>query len=162
MLEMGNAAGKKYESFCFGTFQGWILLERNKRKIPSRGETNGKVQYQAVDGSFESSWTYYRIRQVDQGGKSSYSEVIRVSNSPVATSVLPFPNPTTDFIHFDENEEILRVALITQDQRVKQEPRLEKIGKSRYRIDLRPYPGNHYLITVYTSMGKKTFKIFKK
>ncbi len=131
-------------------------------QIPSQGATNGKVQYQAVDSTFESSWSYYRIRQVDRDGKSSYSEVIRISNDSVTESVLPFPNPTTDFIHFDENEEILQVELISQDQRIRLAPGLEKTGKTRYRVDLRPYPSNHYLISLSTNKGKRTFKIFKR
>ncbi|WP_162416591.1 T9SS type A sorting domain-containing protein [Cyclobacterium roseum] len=177
-LQWGNVEGQACgENNCLNweTLQekntSHFVLERSPdgfswkdldHKIPSQGETNGKVQYQAVDSTFEASWSYYRIRQVDRDGKSSYSEVIRISNDPVTESVLPFPNPTTDFIHFDEKEAILQVELISQDQRIRLEPDLEKIGKTRYRIDLRHYPSNHYLISLSTNKGKRTFKIFKR
>lgn len=170
----GQACGEK-NCLNWVTLQekntSYFVLERSsdgfswkqlKEKIPSGGIANGTVRYQAIDSTFESNWSYYRIRQVDRDGGSSYSEVIRVSNSQVTESVLPFPNPTTDFVHFDEKEEILQVALISQDQRIRQEPDLEKIGKTRYRINLRPYPGNHYLISLSTKKGKRTFKILKR
>jgi hypothetical protein len=62
----------------------------------------------------------------------------------------------------DSEEGIVSVELISQDQRIRAQPSLEKVGAKRYQIDMRQYPSNHYLVTILTNQSKKTYKIMKR
>lgn len=63
------------------------------------GSVNGKihssqnVSYQLTDPNDEVVYTYYRLKQVDRDGSSSYSRIIAVKGLGEVLSVIPFPNP---------------------------------------------------------------------
>ncbi|WP_375584610.1 T9SS type A sorting domain-containing protein [Cyclobacterium xiamenense] len=137
----------------------WTALDET---ISSSGNSNARVHYQAVDSSFESMWTYYRIKQVDLDGAFGYSEVIRISNSPDSDFVRPFPNPTVDFIHFGKVGEVSQVTLSSQDQRIQQHPVVIESTEHGYGIDMRQYPAGMYFLTLQTRIGSRTFKVIKR
>lgn len=137
----------------------WTALEET---VPSRGNSNGRVQYRATDTAFASEWTYYRIKQVDNDGAFGYSEVIRVANSPESRIIRPFPNPTVDFIHVGLPGEVYQVTLSSKDQRIHQGAPLMERTEEGYVIDMRMYPGGMYFLTFQTDTGAKTFKVIKR
>jgi hypothetical protein len=148
-----------------------FLLERSKdgftwetfgEEIEAKGFSNTEQYYQSEDNSFENKFTFYRIRQIDLDDTFSYSDVIRVENNTFTNKLMPFPNPTTDLLFVDSEEGIVSVELISQDQRIRAQPSLEKVGAKRYQIDMRQYPSNHYLVTILTNQSKKTYKIMKR
>jgi hypothetical protein len=130
--------------------------------LEAQGNSNQEVYYDYADHSVTKDVTFYRIKQVDLDGTFSYSDVIRVENNSVRNKLMPFPNPTTDLLFVDSEEGILSVELTSQDQRVRANPLLEKVSDSRYQIDMRQFPSNHYLVTIQTEKSKKTYKIMKR
>ena len=177
-LEWGNFIGQSCgENNClnWSTLQekntSHFILERSTdgftwkafgEEIAAQGFSNTEQYYQSEDNSFENKFTFYRIKQVDLDDTFSYSDVIRVENNTLANKLMPFPNPTTDLLFVDSEEGIISVELISQDQRIRAQPSLEKIGDKRYQIDMRQYPSNHYLVTILTNHSKKTYKIMKR
>ncbi|HUM52753.1 MAG TPA: T9SS type A sorting domain-containing protein, partial [Chitinophagales bacterium] len=65
--------------------------------------SNTLLSYQSVDNNSLEGKVYYRLKQVDLDGKSSYSSVIVVtcSSAVIAPTVSIFPNPTTNNITVD-------------------------------------------------------------
>jgi hypothetical protein len=56
--------------------------------------------------------SYYRICQVDEDGKKSYSEIKMISISSLNTSITIWPNPAKDVIHIQDNNEGISTARI--------------------------------------------------
>lgn len=131
-------------------------------EIEAQGNSNNEVQYQYTDDSFENTFTFYRIKQIDLDDTFSYSDVIRVENNSLSDKLMPFPNPTMDLLFVDSDDVIVNVELTSQDQRVRAQPLVEKVGDKRYQIDMRQFPSNHYLVTIQTTKSKKTYKIMKR
>lgn len=62
------------------------------------GTTNINQKYQFMDENPLSTENYYRLKQVDYDGTTTYSEVKQVSFEAYLGEIEIFPNPTTDFI----------------------------------------------------------------
>lgn len=60
-----------------------------------KGKVNSSqnVTYQLKDPNEETSYTYYRLKQVDTDGSISYSRIVGVIGSSQELSVFAFPNP---------------------------------------------------------------------
>jgi hypothetical protein len=81
--------------------------------VASSGNSEGTAQYFFTDESPASGKNYYRISEVDMDGKENYSE-IRTANidNNSATTVSVWPNPATDVIHVQTNNETYSIARI--------------------------------------------------
>ncbi|SHM33845.1 hypothetical protein SAMN04488057_101124 [Cyclobacterium lianum] len=139
--------------------QAWTALPYS---IPASGQSNALKSYQATDSAVTAKTMYYRVRQIDLDSADSYSEIIRIENLALKKKPLPFPNPTTAFIHFETEEEILAVQLSSQDQRIDTTPDLDRYAPGRYRIDMRKYPATRYLLILQTEKERVVYKIIKR
>jgi hypothetical protein len=131
-------------------------------KIDAQGESNRSTTYQYKDLFIENPRTYYRIKQVDMDQSFDYSETIRVDNMNYIKDILPYPNPTSDWLHLFSKEKIEEVHIISQDHRIKIKANIEEEKEGKYVMNMERYAPNHYMITVITKRGKKTYKIIKK
>ncbi|NIJ55461.1 T9SS type A sorting domain-containing protein [Dyadobacter arcticus] len=67
--------------------------------VDGAGNTGSKYHFQDLNRWAEV--TYYRLRQVDYDGTSTYSRIISVKGARIALSILAYPNPgTPDKIRF--------------------------------------------------------------
>lgn len=82
---------------------------------PINGNSTSLRNYFEVDYSPYSGVSYYRLKQTDFDGKTSYSNIVPVENNTGTTNLTIFPNPTTQgtetfvSISSTENTEILVV-----------------------------------------------------
>ena len=60
------------------------------------GNSNTTSTYSYVDNNPEAGFNYYRLRQVDQDGKSAYSSVILIRFESGNEELLVYPNPVHD------------------------------------------------------------------
>jgi hypothetical protein len=69
------------------------------KKLAALNATNlsGKNHYSYTDLNVTGNILFYRLKQVDLNGRFTYSAVIKVTVSKIATVTL-YPNPATDFI----------------------------------------------------------------
>lgn len=76
------------------------LVEKVLSQNPN---SNTLLSYQSLDNNSLEGKVYYRLKQVDLDGKSSYSSVVVVtcSSAVIAPTVSIFPNPTTNNITVD-------------------------------------------------------------
>lgn len=71
----------------------WTLLET----VPGVGNSQSTLQYGAID-RYPYELTYYRLRQVDLDGSTTFSDVIAVERERLAGALVLYPNPGSD--HF--------------------------------------------------------------
>lgn len=131
-------------------------------KIDAKGGSNKSTSYQYKDLFTENQFTYYRIKQVDMDQSIDYSKTIRVDNMNTSKDILPYPNPTYDLLHLHSKDAIEEVHIISQDQRTKTRANFQEIEQGKYILEMGGYARNHYMVTVITKKGKKTYKIIKK
>jgi hypothetical protein len=81
--------------------------------VPGKNQSNENV-YNALDKAPLNGLNYYRLRQVDVDGKTSYSNTVAVNlASKIKNGVAIFPNPVKDVLHInidtkvDSNGEIM-------------------------------------------------------
>ncbi len=72
----------------------WEVLER----IEGSGNSSDIKNYQTVDPIAQAGIYYYRLKQVDFDGRSSYSEIKQVEIQAKGTSLEVFPNPANDYL----------------------------------------------------------------
>ncbi|QNA44048.1 T9SS type A sorting domain-containing protein [Lacibacter sediminis] len=79
--------------------------------VKAMGNSVAETAYQFVDASPLAAFNYYRLKMVDEDGKSSYSMVIKLySNS--STKVIASPNPFDQVINIQATVEVSEDAYI--------------------------------------------------
>ena len=59
------------------------------------------LRYEHLDAAPLKGMNYYRLKQVDNNGDFTYSDVIAIDNSGTAAALSVYPNPTTDLVHIN-------------------------------------------------------------
>jgi hypothetical protein len=72
----------------------------DKATIPGAGNSTSPVNYECIDDETEEGLSYYRLKQIDFDGFTSYHKVTSVEIQPGKTNVSFGPNPTKDRIIF--------------------------------------------------------------
>ena len=71
--------------------------------VPGHGNSLEARQYSFADGAVFSGTAYYRLKQIDFDGRFEFSKVVSVHRNAAAGSLSIFPNPTANYLHFDED-----------------------------------------------------------
>ncbi len=86
--------------------------------VQGAGNSNVPVNYSFEDMSAPSGAAYYRLKQVDEDGKFTYSETILVGDvSDLADFTAAYPNPAADFLDVAINSDgtPMTIALVAAD-----------------------------------------------
>jgi hypothetical protein len=69
--------------------------------VTGAGSTTETKFYQFNDKNFsnKTEWIYYRIKQTDFDNSFSYTDIVSVSTEKIATKVIIYPNPVTEFVN---------------------------------------------------------------
>jgi hypothetical protein len=67
--------------------------------IDGAGNSSSLLNYSSLDLSPVAGLNYYRLKQTDFDGETSYSGVISIDFSTLLKSLNIYPNPASDFIH---------------------------------------------------------------
>jgi hypothetical protein len=107
---------------------------------------------------YSKSVNYYRLRQVDIDGKTSYSKVINAIN-PCAMHeerLVIYPNPIMDKLYYSSSGEFQTVNIMTLEGKI-----LRTIRGTDQVIDLNELKHGMYLIKFMTTEGSHTCKFVK-
>lgn len=105
---------------------------------------NGVNSYQFTDAQTLAVVNYYRIKQIDNDGKYSYSSIIKLaSTNKDAISV--YPNPAKDFVMIQVSNQLLQTnaQLIDISGKVLQ---VIKIAHNNFSVAMSQYPKGTYLL----------------
>jgi len=83
---------------CLGTDAVWMAIG----EVAAQGVANIPHLYRYVDKNPINGLNYYRLRQIDRDGASSFSNIVAVEWKPLVFKILP--NPVTD--HFSIQSEL--------------------------------------------------------
>ena len=70
-------------------------------KVKAVGNSNRKVTYQFIDYNvdrFNKKVFYYRLKQIDIDGNSTYSKIVRLTHNLTGVPTIVYPNPTSGYV----------------------------------------------------------------
>ena len=122
------------------------------------GNASDIQQYQFADANPYPGTTFYRVKEVDNNNRSTYSDII--SSTSTVTAVKVYPNPVTDFLHVRtvRANSTIRISNC-QGQILKTSSRQDVGTNSLYVADL---PKGVYVIEIISSEGKSRIKFIKE
>lgn len=147
----------------------FFTLERSKDathfeevgKVNGAGTSNVIHNYSYDDLNPFAGISYYRLRQTDFNGESTWSDIhsVNISNDEIRIEV--FPNPVADFVNINSSsEDLLNIKMTDTNGKLVLQ---EKDVKQNTRIDFTLYPAGAYYLTMYNSTGEniKTVRLVK-
>jgi hypothetical protein len=118
-------------------------------KVMGSGTTTGLNSYQFLDAiTEEGKIYYYRIKQVDFDGMEDYSNLISIYLKGLDSSVKVSPNPTTDFLNIEFEEQLedeLTLELLNAHGAIISTVTLPESTKSKY-LGIADLPNGVYLL----------------
>ncbi len=108
---------------------------------------------------------YYRIKQVDNDGKTSFTDIKMVRLGNKSNLITAFPNPVKDFttvqMEFAKAEQVT-MSLCNVDGKTVQNFTLQAVkGINTKKVDLNNLPSGNYMLKVTTASDVKTIKLIK-
>lgn len=106
--------------------------------------------YNAIDNAPVRGWNYYRLKQVDNDGKFTYSKIIRLQNENTHTYYNIYPNPFSGYVIIGlPNKSTFNTRLIlfnTLGQQV--ERQIIPVGLLYYRLQTNSIPKGSYWLKI--------------
>ncbi|TGD79721.1 T9SS type A sorting domain-containing protein [Hymenobacter wooponensis] len=124
-----------------------------------QGSTEKATSYSAIDAAPLAGTSYYRLKQVDFDGTTSYSSPVAVTNAGSA-EVSMYPNPAEDILNIQlaGSTEGVRATITDLSGRVIRTEVLRADGQ----LNVRDLRNGTYLVTVGEGNAKITQRIVKK
>jgi len=136
-------------------------------KVKGHGTTLQQQQYEFIDLNSVAGTSYYRLKQIDLDGTTTYSKVLAVTRkSTFTTAMRVYPNPATEFISVATGNLIIGEQLLIQvvnlQGQVMYQQKHQYTNKSQdLNIPLTALPaGSYYLVLMKD--GKREAKAFLK
>jgi hypothetical protein len=125
--------------------------------LPGAGNSTQPVYYQAVDQGATGPLIYYRLRQTDQNGATSWSSVVPV-RLPMAETAEPlvFPNPSQGpfQVSFPGMDGVAWIELLAPDGRLVRDLQVQRTGIGTYLVDPGPLPKGIYVLRAHLPGGE--------
>jgi len=120
------------------------------------GNSSTTKDYQYVDNKIENKQYYYRLKQTDYDGTSTYFKIISIK-SDIVSSIKISPNPVQDYISVVVDKDIPQgetiIILDITGKIIKQ----ERIKDSKVKFEISNFPKGIY----YVRIGENTEKFIK-
>jgi PQQ-dependent dehydrogenase (s-GDH family) len=133
----------------------------------SIGRNTGSSPYKFIDPSVQPGINYYRIKQEDKDGKSTYSKGIKIIYDPSKAVITTYPNPVTDYLSIKVSSvKKAQISIIVTDIEGKIMYTRSGIfdpGINDVKIDMRAMPARVYILRVINNNDEilATEKILK-
>jgi len=76
-------------------------FDKTLGRVNGAGNSNTSINYSFTDATPGPNWNYYRVKQVDIDGKSSYTNIARINFADKHASVTTYPNPVQSMLTVD-------------------------------------------------------------
>jgi hypothetical protein len=126
----------------------WITIDS---PIPA-ANTPGSHQYQFYDSTVSASKTFYRIKQVDRDGQSSYSPVVQVTAVQNQLAISVYPNPATQQVFVQSvNVPLKMIRLFSTNGQLIRTTAVH--SKTTYVVSLEEVPKGMYILQAQRTDG---------
>lgn len=127
--------------------------------VKGAGTTNRKINYQSTDKNLSSGIIYYRLKQVDFDGKSSYSKTVSIEGVDKEYNVgNPLPNPTSAELSIEfnvkTNSDFIVEIIDVTGKKVKTFTELIETGFSSKNFNIVDLESGLYFLQIKSTDGK--------
>lgn len=132
--------------------------------IPGAGNSNAQLDYGFYDNAPHPGLSYYRLKQTDFDGQTSYSGIVPVQVDGVGDIVV-YPNPVRDILNvqLSSSEFAAKVEVIDPHGRfVHVESKLQASANKVLQLETGLFPPGVYLVRVTGSNGQVQSRRFLK
>ena len=134
--------------------------------VTARGNSNEVVSYSFTDAIPLQKWNFYRIRQVDRDGRSSYSNIVSLQFTKPNSIVQLYPNPSNAVVileYSSPSTEKLDISIIdNKGAVVKRIAANAMVGLNRTKIDISTLSNGIYLMKTVIAGNTIVEKIIKQ
>jgi hypothetical protein len=135
-------------------------------QIASQGDSQSNQYYQHTDNTPFAGLNYYRLRQVDTDGSSSFSSVVAINANATGLNTQFSPNPASTYVeyqHFSDKATTFSVRIYNSlGQQVDIQHFEAQIGYNRQQISLKNLPAGAYQINVHHGKQATTTTVIKE
>lgn len=129
--------------------------------IKGSGNTSTKINYQSTDNKLSAGIMYYRLKQVDYDGKSTYSKIVSVDGIDADYSLSnPLPNPTSSEININfsakNNSDFIIEVIDISGKKIKIFTEAIETGFSVKNFNISDLESGMYFILIKSTDGKYT------
>lgn len=82
------------------------------QKIEGAGMSTNSIDYQVIDSSPLDGISYYRLKQTDYDGTSTYSKTKFVNYINKEKQIVLYPKPASNYISIKSDEEVLKINIL--------------------------------------------------
>jgi len=129
-------------------------------KVTSKGNTAQLQQYTFEDLSPLNGGNYYRLKQVDKDGRSTYSKIAFVDFAK-STTIKIYPNPVKDILQIDGLDASVKtnISIVDLSGRI-----LAKhlVNNSSHSWNIKQLPAGNYYLTIEAGKKITTLKFIKE
>ncbi|MEJ8802175.1 cadherin domain-containing protein [Pontibacter sp. H249] len=133
-------------------------------QVRGAGTSSSRIEYNLLDTNSPAGTVYYRLKQVDFGGKYEYSKIVAVDvKKNTNAGVLLYPNPVTDFANVDLTAlpaGSCTIRIISMDGRVVKH--FTMTSGVLHTIDLSALATGKYVLQVQGEQAYKAINFIKK
>lgn len=127
--------------------------------VKGAGTTSRKINYQSTDKNLSSGIIYYRLKQVDFDGKSSYSKTVSIEGVDKEYNVgNPLPNPTSAELNIEfnvkTNSDFIVEIIDVTGKKVKTFTELIETGFSSKNFNIVDLESGLYFLHIKSTDGK--------
>jgi fibronectin-binding autotransporter adhesin len=134
--------------------------------VEGSGNSNKKIGYSFTDKYLNTGLNYYRLKQVDFDGTTTWSDAVVLNATILAQGFKIYPNPTKDFINIlalvelDEDISVQVSDLFGREVLNQSYTYLKQIPQIN--LDLQKLSPGTYLLNISSGIHAHSFKVIKK
>ncbi|MCE7994323.1 MAG: T9SS type A sorting domain-containing protein [Roseivirga sp.] len=130
--------------------------------LPGAGNSQGLIRYKHRDENALYGTSYYRIRQTDFDGSSSYTEALRAEVTQDQISLNLKPNPSDEVLEIHLKGDLQQYIRYEVSNLQGQRQLSANIDRTAISLETVSLPSGIYLIRVYTKKGQISKKFIVK
>jgi hypothetical protein len=133
--------------------------------VPGAGNAAQRSVYQFTDPATAGRAQYYRLKQVDKDGKSTYSQVVKLTLDQLPLQLVSVVNPMSTNLIFTLNDapkKAMLVKLLDMNGRIVLQQNFAGNGSNVYRLNVYHLPNGAYTLLVQTEGMQEARRVIKQ
>ncbi|OQP62862.1 hypothetical protein A3860_26490 [Niastella vici] len=135
-------------------------------RVTAKGNNSSTVDYELNDYSPLATWNYYRVKQVDANGNSTWGSVARINMQQEQTTLSVYPNPVKTSLtleYLSASVETIGVRVLNSEGNLVYQSRFTaQNGTNLYKVPVGALPQGIYVVQLVSTSGSVTARFVKE
>lgn len=135
-------------------------------RVTAKGSSSTSVDYELTDNSPLATWNYYRVKQVDANGNSTWGSVARINMQQTQTMLSVYPNPARSSLtleYLSTSVEAVGVRVLNSTGNLVYQSRFTaQNGTNLYKVPVGALPQGIYVVQLVSDSGSVTERFVKE